>query len=106
MDISEILSPKFTEFDIGTPLAKVAGGLSGQVTRREPACRLNPGTETSSRYGYSFSSVVILTKTRDRVRVATYALRAIVATSVSLMFGPGDEAWNDWKRGSDELEDP
>jgi len=25
MNISEILSPKFTEFDIGTPLSKVAG---------------------------------------------------------------------------------
>jgi len=30
MNISEILSPKFTEFDIGTPLSKVAGAFENQ----------------------------------------------------------------------------
>ena len=30
MDISEILSPKFTEFDVGTPLSKVAGAFENQ----------------------------------------------------------------------------
>jgi CBS domain-containing protein len=30
MDITDILSPKFTEFDIGTPLSKVAGAFENQ----------------------------------------------------------------------------
>lgn len=30
MDITEILSPKFTEFDVGTPLSKVAGAFENQ----------------------------------------------------------------------------
>ena len=42
MDISEILSSEFTEFDIGTPLSKVAGAFED---RRLDAVVITDGDE-------------------------------------------------------------
>jgi len=81
MNISEILSPKFTEFDIGTPLSKVAGAFENQeldavvvtdgdeyrgvVSRRQLASSSNqPSAKVD--HGYSTSRRLIGLQTSER----------------------------------------
>lgn len=83
MDISEILSPKFTEFDIGTPLSKVAGAFENQeldavvvtdgdeyrgvVSRRQLASSSN---QPSAKVGSRVQHVPTVDRTEDVREVA------------------------------------
>jgi CBS domain-containing protein len=83
MDISEILSPKFTEFDIGTPLSKVAGAFENQeldavvvtdgdeyrgiVSRRQLASSSN---QPSAKVGSRVQHVPTVERTEDVREVA------------------------------------
>ena len=83
MDISEILSPKFTEFDIGTPLSKVAGAFENQeldavvvtdgdeyrgvVSRRQLASSSN---QPSAKVGSQVQHVPTVERTEDVREVA------------------------------------
>ncbi|WP_276259938.1 CBS domain-containing protein [Haloglomus litoreum] len=83
MDISEILSPKFTEFDIGTPLSKVAGAFENQeldavvvtdgdeyrgiVSRRQLASSSN---QPSAKVGSQVQHVPTVDRTEDVREVA------------------------------------
>ena len=83
MDISEILSPKFTEFDIGTPLSKVAGAFENQeldavvvtdgdeyrgvVSRRQLASSSN---QPSAKAGSRVQHVPTVDRTEDVREVA------------------------------------
>ncbi|WP_255196206.1 CBS domain-containing protein [Halorarius litoreus] len=83
MDISEILSPKFTEFDIGTPLSKVAGAFENQeldavivtdgdeyrgiVSRRQLASSSN---QPSAKVGSQVQNVPTVDRTEDVREVA------------------------------------
>ncbi|MFC6863905.1 CBS domain-containing protein [Halomicroarcula sp. GCM10025817] len=83
MDISEILSPKFTEFDIGTPLSKVAGAFEnpeldavivtdgdeyrGVVSRRQLASSSN---QPSAKVGSQVHHVPTVDRTEDVREVA------------------------------------
>jgi len=83
MDISEILSTKFTEFDIGTPLSKVAGAFENQeldavvvtdgdeyrgiVSRRQLASSSN---QPSAKVGSQVQHVPTVDRTEDVREVA------------------------------------
>ena len=83
MDISEILSTKFTEFDIGTPLSKVAGAFENQeldavvitdgdeyrgvVSRRQLASSSN---QPSAKVGSQAQHVPTVDRTEDVREVA------------------------------------
>lgn len=83
MNISEILSPKFTEFDIGTPLSKVAGAFENQeleavvitdgdeyrgvVSRRQVASSSN---QPSAKVGSQVQHVPTVERTADVREVA------------------------------------
>jgi CBS domain-containing protein len=83
MDISEILSTKFTEFDIGTPLSKVAGAFENQeldavvvtdgdeyrgvVSRRQLASSSN---QPSAKVGSQVQHVPTVERTEDVREVA------------------------------------
>jgi CBS domain-containing protein len=83
MDISEILSPKFTEFDVGTPLSKVAGAFENQeldavvvtdgdeyrgvVSRRQLAASSN---QPSAKVGTRAQHVPTVDRTEDVREVA------------------------------------
>ena len=83
MDISEILSTKFTEFDIGTPLSKVAGAFENQeldavvvtdgdeyrgvVSRRQLASSSN---QPSAKAGSQVQHVPTVERTEDVREVA------------------------------------
>ncbi|MDS0301091.1 CBS domain-containing protein [Halogeometricum sp. S1BR25-6] len=83
MDISEILSPKFTEFDIGTPLSKVTGAFENQeldavvvtdgdeyrgvVSRRQLASSSN---QPSAKVGSQVQHVPTVDRTEDVREVA------------------------------------
>ncbi|ELZ63403.1 hypothetical protein C457_19218 [Haloferax prahovense DSM 18310] len=83
MDISEILSTKFTEFDIGTPLSKVAGAFENQeldavvvtdgdeyrgvVSRRQLASSSN---QPSAKVGSQAQHVPTVERTEDVREVA------------------------------------
>ena len=83
MDISEILSPKFTEFDVGTPLSKVAGAFENQeldavvvtdgdeyrgvVSRRQLASSSN---QPSAKVGSRVQHVPTVERTEDVREVA------------------------------------
>ena len=83
MGISEILSTKFTEFDIGTPLSKVAGGFENQeldavvvtdgdeyrgvVSRRQLA---SSSTQPSAKVGSQVQHVPTVDRTEDVREVA------------------------------------
>jgi CBS domain-containing protein len=83
MDISEILSTKFTEFDIGTPLSKVAGAFANQeldavvvtdgdeyrgvVSRRQLASSSN---QPSAKVGSQAQHVPTVERTEDVREVA------------------------------------
>ncbi|MFC6734496.1 CBS domain-containing protein [Haladaptatus sp. DYSN1] len=83
MDISEILSTKFTEFDIGTPLSKVAGVFENQeldavvvtdgdeyrgvVSRRQLASSSN---QPSAKVGSQIQHVPTVERTEDVREVA------------------------------------
>jgi len=83
MDISEILSPEFTEFDIGTPLSKVAGAFENQeldavvvtdgdeyrgvVSRRQLASSSN---QPSAKVGSQVQHVPAVDRTEDVREVA------------------------------------
>ncbi|MEA5389140.1 CBS domain-containing protein [Haloarculaceae archaeon H-GB11] len=83
MDISEILSTKFTEFDIGTPLSKVAGAFENQeldavivtdgdeyrgvVSRRQLASSSN---QPSAKVGSQAQHVPTIDRTEDVREVA------------------------------------
>jgi len=83
MNISEILSPKFTEFDIGTPLSKVAGAFENQeldavvvtdgdeyrgvVSRRQLASSSN---QPSAKVGSRVQHVPTVNRTADVREVA------------------------------------
>jgi CBS domain-containing protein len=83
MDISEILSTKFTEFDIGTPLSKVAGAFENQeldavvvadgdeyrgvVSRRQLASSSN---QPSTKVGSQVQHVPTVDRTEDVREVA------------------------------------
>jgi CBS domain-containing protein len=83
MDISEILSTKFTEFDIGTPLSKVAGAFENQeldavvvtdgddyrgiVTRRQLASSSN---QPSAKVGSQVQHVPTVDRTENVREVA------------------------------------
>ncbi|RDZ33924.1 MULTISPECIES: CBS domain-containing protein [unclassified Haloferax] len=83
MDISEILSTKFTEFDIGTPLSKVAGAFENQeldavvvtdgdeyrgiVSRRQLASSSN---QPSAKVGSQVQHVPTVKRTEDVREVA------------------------------------
>jgi len=83
MNISEILSPKFTEFDIGTPLSKVAGAFENQeldavvvtdgdeyrgvVSRRQLASSSN---QPSAKVGSQVQHVPTVDRTEDVREVA------------------------------------
>ena len=83
MDISEILSEKFTEFDIGTPLSKVAGAFENQeldavivtdgdeyrgvVSRRQLASSSN---QPSAKVGSQVQDVPTVERTEDVREVA------------------------------------
>ena len=83
MDISEILSTKFTEFDIGTPLSKVAGAFENQeldavvvtdgdeyrgvVSRRQLASSSN---QPSAKVGSRAQHVPTVERTEDVREVA------------------------------------
>ncbi|WP_254838835.1 CBS domain-containing protein [Natronomonas marina] len=83
MDISEILSPKFTEFDIGTPLSKVSGAFENQeldavvvtdgdeyrgvVSRRQLASSSN---QPSAKVGSQVQHVPTVDRTEDVREVA------------------------------------
>lgn len=83
MDISEILSSKFTEFDVGTPLSKVAGAFENQeldavvvtdgeeyrgvVSRRQLAASSN---QPSAKVGSRVQHVPTVDRTEDVREVA------------------------------------
>jgi CBS domain-containing protein len=83
MDISAILSPKFTEFDVGTPLSKVAGAFENQeldavvvtdgdeyrgiVSRRQLASSSN---QPSAKVGSQVQHVPTIDRTEDIREVA------------------------------------
>ncbi len=83
MDISEILSPKFTEFDIGAPLSRVAGAFENQdldavvitdgdeyrgvVSRRQLAASSN---QPSAKVGSRVQHVPTVDRTEDVREVA------------------------------------
>jgi CBS domain-containing protein len=83
MDISAILSPKFTEFDVGTPLSKVAGAFENQeldavvvtdgdeyrgiVSRRQLASSSN---QPSAKVGSQVQHVPTIDRTEDVREVA------------------------------------
>lgn len=83
MDISAILSPKFTEFDVGTPLSKVAGAFENQeldavvvtdgdeyrgiVSRRQLASSSN---RPSAKVGSQVQHVPTIDRTEDVREVA------------------------------------
>ncbi len=83
MDISEILSTKFTEFDVGTPLSKVAGAFENQeldavvvtdgdeyrgvVSRRQLASSSN---QPSAKVGSRVQHVPTVQRTEDVREVA------------------------------------
>ncbi|WP_435334268.1 CBS domain-containing protein [Haloarchaeobius sp. TZWWS8] len=87
MDISEILSTKFTEFDIGTPLSKVAGAFEnrqldavvvtdgdeyrGVVSRRQLASSSN---QPSAKVGTQAQHVPTVDRTEDVREVARLML--------------------------------
>ncbi|MFC6939435.1 CBS domain-containing protein [Salinirubellus sp. GCM10025818] len=87
MDISEILSPKFTEFDVGTPLSKVAGAFENQeldavvvtdgdeyrgvVSRRQLASSSN---QPSAKVGSQAQHVPTVDRTEDVREVARLML--------------------------------
>jgi len=83
MDISEVLSSKFTEFDVGTPLSKVAGAFENQelnavvvtdgdeyrgiVSRRQLASSSN---QPSAKVGSQVQHVPTVDRTEDVREVA------------------------------------
>lgn len=93
MDISEILSTKYTEFDIGTPLSKVAGAFENQeldavvvtdgddyrgiVTRRQLASSSN---QPSAKVGSQVQHVPTVERTEDVREVARLMIGSDVKT--------------------------
>jgi CBS domain-containing protein len=93
MDISEILSTTFTEFDIGTPLSKVAGAFENQeldavvvtdgddyrglVTRRQLASSSN---QLSAKVGSQVQHVPTVERTEDVREVARLMIGSDVKT--------------------------
>src|SRR6056297_3653411 len=93
MNISEILSPKFTEFDIGTPLSKVAGAFENQeldavvvtdgdeyrsvVSRRQLASSSN---QPSAKVGTQVQHVPTVDRTEDVREVARLMIGSDVKT--------------------------
>src|SRR6056297_978224 len=93
MDISEILSTKFTEFDIGTPLSKVAGAFENQeldavvvtdgdeyrgvVSRRQLSSSSN---QPSAKVGSQVQHVPTVERTEDVREVARLMIGADAKT--------------------------
>jgi CBS domain-containing protein len=93
MDISEILSLTFTEFDIGTPLSKVAGAFENQeldavvvtdgdeyrgvVSRRQLA---SSSTQPSAKVGSQVQHVPTVDRTEDVREVARLMIGSDVQT--------------------------
>jgi CBS domain-containing protein len=96
MDISEILSTRFTEFDVGTPLSKVAGAFENQeldavvvtdgneyrgvVSRRQLASSSN---QPSAKVGSQVQHVPTVDRTEDVREVARLILPAITSWNIS-----------------------
>jgi len=97
MNISEILSPKFTEFDIGTPLSKVAGAFENQEL---DAVVVTDGDEyrgVVSRRQLASSSNQPSAKVGSRVQhVPTVNRTADVREVARLMIGSGAKRFPCW----------